>query len=663
MNATLGNGLVLLGLSAAAFGAITGLVGGAKQNVKMLQWTRMAVYVFAAAMIAANLVMVRALLMHDFSVSYVAQVGSRSTPTWVTIVSLWSSLEGSILLWGAVLGSYLAAFAWFNRDRYREYMAYALGVMLAVGVFFALLIAGPATPFELLDPAPPDGPGPNPLLQNHILMVIHPPSLYLGYVGMTVPFGIACAALLRGRLSEGWLKPLRRWTMIPWTFLTIGIILGGWWAYEVLGWGGYWAWDPVENASFLPWLAATGYLHSTIVQERKRILKAWTLALVLTAFLLTILGTFMTRSGVFNSVHSFTQSPIGPIFLGFLAICTVVSLALLAGRSHLLEAEGRIEAVASRESAFLFNNLLFAVFTFTVLLGTVFPLVTEAVRGVQVSVGEPYFDRMAIPIGLAMVFLMGVGPVLPWGKPRPEVVLRSFALPTGVGVVAVILCLIAGITSPLVVATLGLCAFATVVSLREIAAPLLERIRRRQESFFVALPRTLSGYRRKIGGHIVHLAVFVLVAAIAVSSAYKTSAEASLTKGESVEIDGYQLTYIDTMVREYSHKRSIFARIEVHRDGDFLTVLEPTLNFYARQREPIGTPDVRNGFGSDLYLSLLSYKPDGSRVGIRAFRIPMVAWLWWAIPIMALGSVISLWPKARSRKRSVEQAAAATAQA
>ncbi|MEO0812560.1 MAG: cytochrome c biogenesis protein CcsA, partial [Myxococcota bacterium] len=236
MNATLGHGLVLLGLAAAGFGTVTGLIGGAKQNVKMLQWTRSAVYVFAAAMIFANLVMVRALLMHDFSVSYVAQVGSTTTPTWVTIVSLWSSLEGSILLWGAVLGAYLAAFTWFNRDRYREYMAYALGVMLAVGVFFAILIAGPATPFELLDPAPPEGPGPNPLLQNHILMVIHPPSLYLGYVGMTVPFGIACAALLRGRLSEGWLKPLRRWTMIPWTFLSIGIILGGWWAYEVLGW-------------------------------------------------------------------------------------------------------------------------------------------------------------------------------------------------------------------------------------------------------------------------------------------------------------------------------------------------------------------------------------------------------------------------------------------
>lgn len=661
MHAYLGQGLILGGLGAAAFGTLTGFVGGAKQNVKLLSWTRIAVYVFAVTMVLANLVMVRALLANDFSVQYVAQVGSRSTPTWVTVVSLWSSLEGSILFWGAILGLYLAAFTYFNRDRYREYMAYALGVMLAVGVFFAVLIAGPANPFGYLNPAPPDGPGPNPLLQNHILMVIHPPSLYLGYVGMTVPFGIACAALLRGRLSEGWLKPLRRWTMIPWTFLSIGIILGGWWAYEVLGWGGYWAWDPVENASFLPWLAATGYLHSTVVQERKRILKAWTLALVLTAFLLTILGTFMTRSGVFNSVHSFTQSPIGPIFLGFLALCTMGSLALLAGRSHLLEAEGKIEAVASRESAFLFNNLLFAVFTFTVLLGTVFPLVTEAVRGVQVSVGEPYFDRMAIPIGLAMVFMMGVGPVLPWGKPKMDVVLKQFIVPGSVGGVVALVSVLLGIREPLVVLTLALCAFAAVVSLDQIFRPVFERIRKRGESVSQAMQRVTAGHRRRVGGHVVHLAIFLLVAAVAVSSAYKTSAEASLTKGQTFEIGDYQITYVDTKVREYSHKRSVFAEIEVRQGGEVIRTLEPTLNFYARQREPIGTPDVMSGPGDDLYLSLLSYKPDGSRVGIRAFQIPMVAWLWWSIPLIAMGSAISLWPKRRSRKRVVEDGATATA--
>ncbi|MEO1175040.1 MAG: cytochrome c-type biogenesis CcmF C-terminal domain-containing protein, partial [Myxococcota bacterium] len=312
---------------------------------------------------------------------------------------------------------------------------------------------------------------------------------------------------------------------------------------------------------------------------------------------------------MFNSVHSFTQSPIGPIFLGFLALCTMGSLALLAGRSHLLEAEGKIEAVASRESAFLFNNLLFAVFTFTVLLGTVFPLVTEAVRGVQVSVGEPYFDRMAIPIGLAMVFMMGVGPVLPWGKPKMDVVLKQFIVPGSVGGVVALVSVLLGIREPLVVLTLALCAFAAVVSLDQIFRPVFERIRKRGESVSQAMQRVTAGHRRRVGGHVVHLAIFLLVAAVAVSSAYKTSAEASLTKGQTFEIGDYQITYVDTKVREYSHKRSVFAEIEVRQGGEVIRTLEPTLNFYARQREPIGTPDVMSGPGDDLYLSLLSYKP------------------------------------------------------
>ncbi|RYF10205.1 MAG: hypothetical protein EOO40_05585, partial [Deltaproteobacteria bacterium] len=304
---------------------------------------------------------------------------------------------------------------------------------LAIGAFFALLLATVADPFVPMSPVPGDGPGPNALLQNHVLMIIHPPMLYLGYVGMTMPFAMALAALLRGELSDSWLRELRRWTLLPWLFLSVGIILGSWWAYEVLGWGGYWAWDPVENASFLPWLAATGYLHSTVVQQRRRILKAWTLSLVIASFLLTILGTFMTRSGVFNSVHSFTQSAIGPAFLAFLAVLLVLSLGLLLGRAHLLESEGRISAVLSRETAFLFNNILFVVFTFTVLLGTVFPLLSEALRGIKVSVGEPYFNRMAVPIGMLMVFLMGVGPILPWGRPSLAALGRDFVWPAAPG--------------------------------------------------------------------------------------------------------------------------------------------------------------------------------------------------------------------------------------
>lgn len=659
VNGFLGHALVLIGLASAAFGSIMGFVSGRQRSTLALRWAERAAYGFAACMVAANAIMVAALLQHDFAVSYVAQVGSRSTPTLFTIVSLWSSLEGSILFWGLILAVYVSAFARAHRDRQRDYMGYALGVVLAVSAFFAMLIAGPANPFLPISPVPADGPGPNPLLQNHLLMIIHPPMLYCGYVGMTIPFGIAIAALLRGQLSDGWLKTLRRWTMVPWTFLSVGILLGAWWAYEVLGWGGYWAWDPVENASFLPWLAATGYLHSTVVQERKRILKAWTLSLVLGAFMLTILGTFMTRSGVFNSVHSFTQSPIGPVFLVFLGVVLVVSLALLGGRAHLLENEGRIEAVLSRETAFLFNNLLFVIFTFTVLLGTVFPLVTEAMSGIKVSVGEPYFNRMAVPLGLLMVFLMGVGPVLPWGRPQLSALGRDFLVPLAGGVLVGFGGFLLGMREGMALFTFGLCGFAAIVTLRELIVPVWRRVRQRDEGFWLAAARSFKGTRRRTGGYVVHLGIIIIVASVAASQTYKKSAEASLTVGQSMQVGPYTLTYRGAEGREEPHRFSLLAHVDVSKDGQVLGGMEPKLNFYQTQREPVGTPHVATMGAHDLYLSLLSVERDGSRVGIKAFVIPMVPWIWRSLPLLVLGSLISMWPRRRATVMPLPDAAMA----
>ncbi len=647
MKGELGHACVLLGVASAAFGAISGMVAGVRQSPRALRMTEWAVYAFSGSLVAANLVMVWALISHDFSVSYVAQVGNRATPVLYTIVSLWSSLEGSILFWGLILGVYLAAFTYAQRGQQRGYTGYALGTMLAVAAFFAFLVAAPADPFLAVVPPPPDGPGPNPLLQNHILMIIHPPMLYCGYVGMTVPFGIAVAALLRGELSDGWLKTLRRWTMTPWLFLSVGIILGSWWAYEVLGWGGYWAWDPVENASFLPWLAATGYLHSTVVQERKRILKAWTLSLVLGAFMLTILGTFMTRSGVFNSVHSFTQSAIGPVFLVFLGVILMVSLGLMAGRAHLLEDEGHVSAVLSRETAFLLNNILFVVFTFTVLLGTVFPLITEAVRDVKVSVGEPYFNRMAVPIGLLTVFLMGVGPVLPWGKPRLSALLRDFAWPAAAGSLVLLAAVIMGCREGVTGLTFWLCGFAGFVTLRELVAPAWHRSRERQESFWQAWVRSFAGARRRAGGYVVHLAIVIIVAAIAASQTYRQSAEASLTPGESMQVGGYNLEYVRGRFVQEAHRDAVVAIVRVSRDGEVLGDMQPRLNFYPSQREPVGTPHVATLGNSDLYVSVLHVERDFSRVGLKAFYIPMVPWIWRSLPLLVLGSMVSLWPRRR----------------
>ncbi|AEI66704.1 heme lyase CcmF/NrfE family subunit [Corallococcus macrosporus] len=655
MNGTVGYGLVLGGLAFAAFGALVGLVSGLRRSDAGFPWVMRAVWGFAACMIGSNLVMVHALVTHDFSVRYVAQVGSRATPLVYTVVSLWSALEGSILFWGLIMGGYIAAFAYIHRKEHARYMQLALGTMLAVGVFFAFLIAGPANPWGAVSPVPADGPGPNPLLQNHVLMVIHPPMLYLGYVGMTVPFGVAVAGLLRGEIGEAWMAPLRRWTLVAWLFLSIGIILGAWWAYAVLGWGGYWAWDPVENASFLPWLTATAFMHSTMVQERKRMLKLWTLSLALASFVLTILGTFMTRSGIFNSVHSFTQSDIGPTFLVFLGFLLVLCVGLLAVRGPLLVPEGTLASPLSRESSILVNNLVFVAITFTVLLGTLYPLISEAVRGVRVSVGEPYFNKMAVPGGIAVLFLMGVGPVLPWGKPDPATLRRQFIIPSVVGLVVTAVCFAVGLRGVYPLMTFGLAGFVTVVTLRELVAPVRVRMSERKEGFVTALTTSALKAQRRFGGYVVHLGIVLIIVAVAASSAYVEHTSGTLKKGQVIELGGYQMKYLGLVSGEEAHRTYVAARVEVTSPGGKVSELKPRLNYYERSTDPIGTPGVRETPAEDLYMSLMAFSEQAGTASFNVWVFPLVGWIWWSIPLLVLGTLIALWPR---RKAAVAMAGA-----
>ncbi len=647
MLSLLGHTFVLLAIAASGFGAVAGLMAARHHNPSLHHTARRAAYAFAACTWLANLTMITALLRHDFSVAYVAQVGSLSTPTWITIVSLWSSLEGSILFWTAIAGLYVVLLARATRSKDTALAGYAITVALLVSAFFTILVAGPADPFRALSPIPTDGPGPNPLLQNHILMAIHPPMLYLGYVGMMVPFAMAIAALLRGSLPPAWNKVMRRLMLIPWTFLSIGIVLGGWWAYEVLGWGGYWAWDPVENASFMPWLAATGYIHSSIVQEHRGQLRTWTLSLIISTFLLTILGTFMTRSGVFNSVHSFTQSPIGPVFLGFLALCTLVSVILIAGRSHLLEVPQTPFVLASRETAFLFNNLLLVVFTITVLIGTVFPLLAEAIQGVKLSVGEPYFDRMAAPITMMLVFLMGVGPSLPWGESKRNVFIHRMRIPTAAAIAAATTCFVSGVRSATATLSFALIAFAFAVTVRELITPFIERRQRKQEAWANALTSMLYGHSRRVGGYIVHLGVLLIAVGVTSSHAFRESTEGSLKTGDVLTIAPFTFRYVESNTKQETHRFSLGTTIDVSytEGGKHITTLTPKLNFYPTQREPVGTPAVFTHHGRDLYVSLMAVENEGQRVSLRIFVIPMVSMIWWALPFFVLGSLIAMWPR------------------
>jgi len=647
----LGRGAVLLGLAACSVGAVTGMWAGKTGREDVWRWTRIAAYVFAAAITVATLLMEYALITHDYSVKYVAEVGSNETPLTFTIVSLWSSLEGSILLWAVVLAVWCAVFAYSMRDKHPEHAPWALGCILTVGVFFTFLVAGIANPFERVPNPLDNGPGPNPLLQNHILMIIHPPALYLGYVGMSVPFGMACATLLSGRMPTAWARAIRRWMLVPWAALTVGIILGGWWSYEVLGWGGYWAWDPVENASFLPWLTATAFIHSSMVMERKEHLKGWTIALVMASFLLTLLGTFMTRSGVFNSVHSFTQSPIGPVFLGFLAVALLVSVVLLAARVDLLTVpDAKLAGPWSREFAFLGNNLLFSAFTFTVLLGTVYPLLNEVMTDVQISVGEPYFNRMSVPICMGILFLMGVGPALPWGQTEPNVLLRRLGTPIAVTVAIIAGCLTMGIREPTAVMTFALSGFAGVVTLRELVDPGRHRARALGEPLMKALLTTWRVGHRRAGGYVVHFGVIIIAVAIAASSVYRSEAEMTLREGQTKSFMGYDITYTGTERIDEPHRWSRVARFDVLKDGQPIGDAEPRLNHYKKMNQAIGTPTVMTGLDEDLYLSLVQVDPEAKMASLSIVVEPLVWWLWFGGGVMLLGSIIAGWPSNRRRK-------------
>ncbi|MDQ1373630.1 MAG: cytochrome c-type biosis protein CcmF [Actinomycetota bacterium] len=635
MNLALGRSGVLLGLLGALFGAATLAVGlVADRPVLRRSGRRYVILVLIGALVAAG-AMERALLTHDFSVQYVADNHSRATPLLYTIAGMWAALEGSILLWSLVLAGYLAVVAHKFRHRATDpVVGWALVTGFLVAAFFFGLMLGPANPFRHVAGAiPADGPGPNPLLQNHPLMAFHPPMLYLGYVGFTVPFSFAVAALVTGRVGEGWLVETRRWTLFAWGFLTIGIALGAWWSYEVLGWGGYWAWDPVENASFLPWLTATAYLHSVMVQERRGMLRVWNLSLLLATFSLTILGTFLTRSGVLDSVHSFTESPIGPAILAFFGLVVVVGVTLIGWRGDKLRSPGAIDSPVSREGFFLANNLLFAAFAFVVLLGTVFPLVLEAVNGSRISVGRPYFDRMTMPIALALLFLMAVAPVLPWRKASGELLRQRLQWPAWAGALTLVACVVAGVRGLAPLLAFGLGAFAAGAAVRQLVVSA-----RRQGV------RGLLG--RANGGMIVHIGVVVVAVAFAASSAYSHRAEFRLTPGQSARLAGHTVTYEGTRTVKHTNRTSIEARVRI--DGG--RAYTPSLSTFPFATQAIGTPSVRTGLTQDVYLTLVvGPRSSGASAVIGVIVRPLMLWLWLGAGLMGLGTLMAAVPGRRRR--------------
>jgi len=651
VNGLVGHGALLIALPFIALGIVAVPVAVKRGRRDWLELAYGSVYANFALMTAAALAMITALVTHDFSVSYVAQVGSRETPLFYTIISLWGALEGSILFWAWVLSFYGMLVVAINKSRSGNLVPYAAMTLLAISLFFAILLIGPANPFQNVSPVPANGPGPNPLLQNHILMAVHPPLLYLGYVGMSVPFAFAVGAVLSGEAERtDWIKVTRPWTMLSWGFLSAAIIAGMWWSYEVLGWGGYWAWDPVENASFLPWLTATAFLHSAMMQERRGMLRVWNLNLVVGTFVLTILGTFLTRSGIISSVHAFTTGTIGYYFLAFITIVLVFGGIIVAGSSDRLRSRGRLDSAASRETVFLLNNLFLTAFMLTVLVGTLFPLVAEAIRGVKVSVGGPFYNRMTLPMIAALLFLMGVGPALPW-KVASKAELKSKLVPPAAGAVLLALvALVAGIRDPYGVLVFAFVGYAAMANFREFSIGAKARRVTRGESWPTAFLRLIEANRRRYGGYIAHFGVFFVALGVAMSSTLRTEHEATLRRGMTMQIAGRTLRLQDIWGREEPQRQVVGATLEI-MDGNRVTgTLEPRMNFYRTQQEPVPTPDVRSGVLGDLYLNLMAFRPDGSTATIRAIYQPLVPWIWFGGGVVVFGAIVGGWPTARRRR-------------
>ncbi len=640
-----GTGALLVALVLSLYGAVAAAVGGRRGRPALVESAQHAALGVFALLTAAVLLLIYAFLTFDFSVRYVANNTNLGTPFYYRITALWGALEGSIVLWAWLVSIYTLVVILRHRTSARQLYPWVLTVMLTVVAFFLVVMTVPAPVFSRMMPVPADGRGLNPLLEDSG-MITHPVALYLGFTGFTVPFAFAVAALVTGRVGDFWITTTRRWTIVAWYFLSLGLLIGGWWSYHVLGWGGYWAWDPVENAAFMPWLTGTALLHSVMIQERRRMLRLWNLALVMLTFSLTLFGTFLTRSGVIASVHAFTQGSIGVFFLSFLALVVLVGLALIAWRWDTLGAQGELDSVVSRESAFLLNNVLLVAATFTVFFGTVFPLLSEAVRDVKVSVGAPFFNQVNVPLFLSLIFLMGVGPLIAWRRASLENLRRNFLWPVVIGVGAAALFRLLGVRSILAVVTLAITVFvATTIGVDLVRAT---RARRAMgERALPALGGLLLRHNRRYGGFVVHLAILVVAVGVTGSQAWSVHTETTLKRGEQTELGGYRIRFDGLRESQESNHGKVTGTFTVVNGRAAGAVLEPAKKFYPQEQSPIAYVDYRLGLVDDIYLVLGDFARDGTSATVKFQVNRMVSWIWIGGLVLTLGTVLAVLPERR----------------
>ncbi|MEA2409119.1 MAG: cytochrome c-type biosis protein CcmF [Thermoleophilaceae bacterium] len=703
--AGVGSACLAIALLTALYSAGASIFGARTGRREWVTSGRRAIYCVAALCVAAFGLLEAAFLRSDFSYALVAEGSSTDTPTFYKVTALWATQDGSLLLWATLLSLFASAVLFLTRRSLRDIAPYATAVLGCIAAFFLLLMVGWENPFDTLAAPPAEGAGLNPLLR-HPAMMIHPPMLYTGYVGFSIPFAFAIGALVAGRTGADWIRATRRFALIAWTFLGTGIMLGALWSYTELGWGGYWAWDPVENASLMPWLVGTAFLHSIMVQEKRGMLKIWNVSLICATFTLALLGTFLVRSGILSSIHAFGASTIGVQFLIFIGLVIALSAGLIISRLPLLRSEAKLDSLLSREAFFLLNNLVLVGLCLVIMWGTFFPLISEAITGTEASVGPPWFNRLVTPLALVLVLLTGIGPVLAWRRFTPAALRRVLWPPVSAAALALVLLLAFtnAADSPASLAMFCLVAFVLTVVSMELARGTKARRTMTGESWPRALGRLTGRNRRRYGGYLVHAGIAVLFLGVAGSSAFLDQRDVRLKPGDSFGVNGYQVTYREATAKLGGDSAgtgapiSFGAVLDVRKDGEHF-VMRPSRNYYASGDPSLGTisrffegeatseVDVRWGLKRDLWLAVQPdigslekpiqeadakfanspgdvqaliiaalaerYRSDPPPAAFRAIASPLVAWIWLGGAIVVLGALVAAWPSPEARLRRV----------
>lgn len=636
---------LLLALAASIYAAIAFIFGARGKSLALTHSARNSLLAVCGLVTLSVAALVHALVTHNFQIEYVASYTNRELSLTYLITGLWAGNSGSLLFWAWLLSILAAVVVLQKRDKGKELVPYASTIIMATQVFFLILLLSVSNPFQKLSFIPADGRGLNPLLENPG-MIFHPPALLAGYVGFTIPFAFAMAALLTRKLGDEWIVAIRRWTILAWLLLGVGNLIGAWWAYVELGWGGYWAWDPVENAGLMPWLVATAFLHSIMMQRRRGILKIWNMVLVILTFTLAIFGTFLTRSGILSSVHTFAETGLGPFFLAFIGITLFGSLGLLYYRSDDLKSDAEMESLVSRESTFLLNNLLLVGAAFAIFLGTVFPVISEAVRGVKISVGPPFFNQVNGPIFLAVILLTGICALIGWRRASIKNLLRNFLWPLIAALILGLILFIVGIRELYALIAFPVCAFVLSTILYEWFRGTRARHRMRGENYLKAFFGLIINNRPRYGGYIVHIAIIFIAIGVVGSSLYNVEQEATLTTGESMTIKNYTLNYQNLDYYETQSKEVVTATVSVYNSGELIGQLIPEKYFHRNYEQPVTEVAIRSTLLEDLYLILIGWDEDGTT----AFKVlvnPLVNWIWIGGVVFVIGGLIAFWPERR----------------